>query len=111
MANMAGVIHGGLIASAVDSIMGLFVFALNGNRNSPTITLQTNYLRPIPPDKRLVIRTHVDYIGRTTAAVAVEVWIEGHPKNLTTTATGVYYIASRPLPDNINDSDAEDKVL
>jgi uncharacterized protein (TIGR00369 family) len=97
MSNISGVLHGGLTASVLDSVMGLLILTLIGKRNVPTITLQTNYLRPIPTGNRIIIKVRADYIGRTTAALAAEIWLEDNPKDILATASGIYHTASAPL--------------
>lgn len=97
MSNPVGGMHGGIISVAVDSVMGTLIYALSGRKFTPTISLQINYVRPIPLGKRIVIRARADSVGRTTASVTADLWMEGYPEKLMVTATGIFSTAARPL--------------
>ena len=97
MSNPVGRMHGGIIGAAMDSVMGTLIYALCGRKFPPTVSLQINYVRPIPLGKRIVVRARADSVGRTTAAMSAVLWMEDCPEELMVTATGIYSTAGKPL--------------
>lgn len=95
MSNPVGGMHGGIISAAVDTAMGTLIYALCGGKFPPTVSLQINYVRPIPLGKRIVIRARADSVGRTTAAMSAVLWMEDCPEKLMVTATGIYSTAGK----------------
>lgn len=92
MANGLGVVHGGITAALVDTCMGVTCAAQCGGRPTPTITLTTNYARPVPLDARLQVRTYTVRIGATSGQMRSEVFLAGKPEEVLVTASGVFYI-------------------
>jgi len=97
MSNPSGILHGGAISSAMDIAMGLLVYMLNDRKIPPTISLQVNFVRPVPLGKRFFIKSRAHSIGRTTAYTDAELWIEGCPDTIMATASGTYYTAGKQL--------------
>lgn len=92
MANPMNVTHGGMIASILDSSMGILCGTLYGML-TPTITMTTNYCRPVPLDADVIVAVHVTFAGGTSAQVAAEMYLPDEPGDPLATATGVYYTA------------------
>jgi len=90
MKNPFGAVHGGMVTTMMDSAMGCFASCVAGV-GTPTISIDTNYLRPVPLDQRLCIRAKVTGLGRTVAYLSGEAWMEGCPEKLVATACGTYF--------------------
>ena len=74
MLNPAGVIHGGVLATLLDSAMTLAVIArLDRSKIATTTTLTTHFVRPLLADGSEVrARAEVLYVGRTHATALAE---------------------------------------
>ena len=90
MRNQVGIMHGGIIGAAADIAMGVLTYTFSGKKMPPTISQQTTYLRMVPPGTRLIVKAWADHVGRTTASLRCELWLEGSPDQLVATSTGVY---------------------
>lgn len=91
MSNPAGVMHGGLIATALDVAMGSLSFFYAGEKITPTISLQTSFIRPIPLGEKLMIEARVTSSGRTVVNATADAWAGGKRDRLLSTGTGVYF--------------------
>ena len=89
MANVWGVVHGGVTANLVDTCMGLTCTAQCGVI-TPTVTLTINYARPIPLDAEVLVRTRTVRCGATSGQMYAEVCLSGRPDELLVTASGAY---------------------
>ena len=89
MSNPAGVVHGGVVAILMDNGMGVACHALYKGHN-PTITMNINYLRPVPLNSTVVVRARVTSFGRTVSYTCGELYLDGAPDRILATATGVY---------------------
>ncbi len=92
MSNPLGIVHGGITASLLDTCMGVTCSAQCGRAATPTVTMTVNYVRPVPLDAELRVRTRTVRIGRTTGQLSAEVFPAGRPDEVFATATGVYAI-------------------
>ena len=88
--NPNGVIHGGIIASMLDTAMGSLTSCVAG-KNTPTISLQISYLCPVPLGDRFVARAHITKCGNTVIYTIAEAWMESRPDTLVATAQGIYH--------------------
>lgn len=93
MANGLGVVHGGITAALVDTCMGIACAARHGGKPTPTITLTTNYARPVPLNADLQVRTHTVRVGATSGQLWSEVFPAGQPDEVLVTATGVFHLS------------------
>ncbi len=93
MANVLGTVHGGIIATLLDSCMGI-TCALHVVGPTPTVTMTVNYLKPLPLSGTVHVRTRLNHLGRTTAQAMAEVFFPGRPDDTLVTATGVYSTAA-----------------
>ena len=89
MANIWGVVHGGVVANLVDTCMGV-TCAVQCGVITPTITLTINYARPVPLDNRVIVRTRTIRCGATSGQMAAEVCLDGQPDTILVTASGAY---------------------
>ncbi len=92
MSNPLGIVHGGITAALLDTCMGVTCSAQCGRAATPTVTLTVNYVRPVPLDAQLRVRTRTVRIGRSTGQLSAEVSPAGRPDEVFATATGVYAI-------------------
>ena len=96
MANVMGVVHGGVIANLVDTCMGIACAAQSGVV-TPTITLTINYARPVPLDDEVLVRVRTVRCGATSGQMYTEVCLPGRPDDLLVTASGAYSTKSSNL--------------
>lgn len=91
MANLMGWMHGGIISSAMDSTMGaLCRWCRGGEVFTPTVTMQTTYLRPVMLSGRVYIRARVTHAGRSLISLTCELWAGSERERLLATACGTY---------------------
>ena len=89
MANIWGVVHGGVVANLVDTCMGI-TCAVQCGVITPTISLTVNYARPVPLDAEVTVRTRTVRCGATSGQMYAEVYPAGQPDKLLVTASGAY---------------------
>ena len=87
--NVNGVVNGGISATMLDSVMGTLSYAISG-AFTPTISLNTSYLRPVPPEGTLMVRATATMAGRAVIYISGELWEEKDPGRLLVTAQGVF---------------------
>ena len=92
MSNPMGVTHGGMISAILDASMGVLCTVFYGVM-TPTITMTTNYCRPVPLDADILVRAKVSYTGGTNCQVSAEMYLPGEEDNPLATTCGVYYTA------------------
>jgi uncharacterized protein (TIGR00369 family) len=72
--NIAGVMHGGVIATMADAAVGIaLAHHFKGRRPSTTTELKVNYLRPVAEGK-LVARSHLLRIGKNLCVARVDLF-------------------------------------
>lgn len=98
MRNPMNVVHGGVIGILMDNAMGLATYAMSG-KPTPTINMNINYLRPVPLDATVIVRTQVVNFGKTTAYTTAEIFLPDQPDRILVTASGVYTTTLAPIPD------------
>ena len=89
MANIWGVVHGGVAANLVDTCMGITCAAQCGVI-TPTISMTVNYARPVPLDAEVTVRTRTIRCGATSGQMYAEVCLAGRPDEPLVTASGAY---------------------
>ena len=89
MANVWGVVHGGVTANLVDTCMGVTCAAQCGVI-TPTVSLTVNYARPVPLDAEVIVRTRTIRCGATSGQMSAEVCLSGQPDRPLVTASGAY---------------------
>ena len=89
MANIWGVVHGGVTANLVDTCMGITCAAQCGVI-TPTISMTVNYARPVPLDTEVVVRTRTVRCGATSGQMYAEVCLPEQPDRPLATASGAY---------------------
>lgn len=92
MANPMGILHGGVTASLLDMTMGLLCRYCSGGRMTPTISMDVQYLRSGPLDRRLYIRAELTKRGMGVCYATGSMWAEGAREKLLATSSGAYYV-------------------
>lgn len=92
MANPMGITHGGMISAILDASMGTLNYGLY-KIMTPTITMTTNYCRPVPLDVDVLVRVRAVYTGGTSSQTSAEMYLPDEPNAPLATTTGVYYTA------------------
>lgn len=75
--NRVGVMHGGIISSTFDFTFGVLSRYFSELNFSPTISLETTYLKPVPAEGILIITAKIIAIGRSITHLSAE----GHIKS------------------------------
>jgi len=84
----AGVVHGGVIASLIDSAMAFAIVPLlNADERTTTVDLTISYLRPLTAGS-MVARAKVLRAGRRLIVVSADLFDDG--RNLAATALSTY---------------------
>lgn len=95
-ANVGGTIHGGLLMSMLDAIMGGQVIrALPAGRTAVTASMTTSFLNPAFVGDVLQARADIKRIGNTLAYVDGVVTRQGEETPIAT-ASGVFALIARP---------------
>lgn len=87
--NPNGTLHGGWIATAMDTAMGILANYFGEGRRTQTVSFQISYLRPGSLEGFVKIGITLAKQGKTMQYVNAEAWREDG-KSIAT-ATGVYY--------------------
>lgn len=91
--NGLGTLHGGIANTMMDLAMSIAVYCFSRQSIPPTVSMSTNYLRPIPIEEYVHIRTSVTSIGRRNATAYCEAVIPSSGK-VACTAIGTYAIVA-----------------
>ncbi len=71
--NPVGNVHGGYTAMLVDNVAGMALMSVIGS-GAPTVSLQVDYLNPMPLGRTYTARGEVIRAGKATAIVDVHVY-------------------------------------
>lgn len=93
MRNTNNVMHGGAVATVMDTAMGSLTFYMCGEHLTPTININVSYERPIPLGTKLLIESTCLSCGRTMAYATARAYLEGAPERAVASAAGTYYTA------------------
>jgi len=89
--NGLGTLHGGMANTMMDLAMSMAVYCFSRQSIPPTISMTTNYLRPIPMDQYVFIRAKVTSLGKRNATAYCEAIIPGNGQ-VACTALGTYAV-------------------
>lgn len=89
--NGLGTLHGGMINTMMDLVMSMAVFCFSRKSIPPTITMTTNYLRPVPMGEYVFIKARLTSLGKRNATAYCEAIIPASGK-VACTAIGTYAI-------------------
>ena len=88
-ANPGGTLHGGLVGVIFDTAMG-HLSALYAGGMTPTVTMNISYLRPVPVDGPVLVRSRLDKPGQTITSISAEAFPASAPEKILATASGAY---------------------
>ena len=90
--NGLGTLHGGMVNTMLDLAMSMVVYCFSRTAIPPTISMTTNYLRPVPMDGgHVLIRARLTSLGKRNATAYGEAIIPGTGKTACT-AIGTYAV-------------------
>ena len=94
MRNNNGVMHGGMIAAALDGIGGLLCHCYTPEgRMSPSIDLSVSYLAPVPIGELLHVRVTAEHTGRTLLHLRGEAFLmRDGAEQIAASSMATYYI-------------------
>ena len=87
--NPNGVIHGGIIATMIDTAIGITTIGIT-NSLTPTINLHISYLRPCPADGILAVKSQITMEGGSVVQLRSEMYDTREPDVLIATAEGAF---------------------
>ena len=91
-----GILHGGVVATLLDTAMGRAVSTLcREDQSCVTVQLNVNFIRPAWSGETLTITGEVQHIGRQTAVTRGE--IRTAAGALVATGTGTFLFVARPI--------------
>lgn len=90
MKNPHNTAHGGIVATMLDTAMGMVAAALSEQLPS-TISMTVNYVRPVVLTEPVEVSVRAQHCGRTIAYLSAQASQAGLPR---VTATGTFYVAS-----------------
>jgi len=91
LVNGLGTLHGGMVTTMMDLVMSMVVFCFSRKNIPPTISMTTNYLRPIPMDGYVFIKARVTSLGKRNATAYCEAVIPSSGK-VACTSIGTYAV-------------------
>lgn len=91
MVNGLGTLHGGMINTMMDLVMSMAVYAYARETIPPTVSMTTNYLRPVSMGDYVEICARVTSLGKRNATAYCEARIPASMK-LACTAVGTYAV-------------------
>lgn len=92
--NGLGTLHGGMAYTMMDLAMSIAVYCFSRETIPPTVSMTVNYLRPIPMEQTVLIRTRLTSLGRRNATAYCEAVIPSSGKTACT-AIGTYAIVRK----------------
>ncbi len=91
MENPNNVVHGGVSAAMLDMTMGTLTRYFTGGGMTPTVSMQVNYLHPVPVNAPIYLLAELPMLGRTLCHATGLLWAGEERDRPLCTATGVYY--------------------
>ena len=92
MRNAHGTLHGGLCVTIADQAMGTVAYGYRpGEGIAPTITLHTDYHRPLIPGENVLIRVRMVSVTRTLLRATAELYRESRPDKLCISAGATFF--------------------
>mgnify|MGYP002625190769 CR=1 FL=1 len=92
MTNPGGILHGGIIASALDFAMGLLCRYCSGGAMTPTVSMEVGYLRPAPVEGAILVGAEIVKPGKTLMNASAKMWLPGREDRALAAATGIYFV-------------------
>ena len=92
VANPVGWVHGGMIATMFDNGMGVLAGCFAQGAFTPTVTLNLEYLRPVPVGQQLLLHAKIIKLGRNLIHMRGELMGDLGPTKPYATASAVFAI-------------------
>ena len=93
MRNGLGIVHGGVMATMLDSIGGVAARCYTPqDAVSPTVSLNVSYLNPVPLDVRVHVRAHISFAGQRLLHIQTEAFDEADASLVYATGAAVHFI-------------------
>lgn len=92
--NGLGTLHGGIVNTMMDLAMSMVVYCFSRQSIPPTISMTTNYLRPVPMEEAVHIRTRLTSLGKRNATAYCEAIVPRTGK-VACTAIGTYAVLEK----------------
>ena len=92
--NGLGTLHGGIVNTMMDLAMSMVVYCFSRQSIPPTISMTTNYLRPVPMEDYVLIRTRLTSLGKRNATAYCEAIVPKSGK-VACTAIGTYAVLEK----------------
>ena len=92
--NGLGTLHGGMINTMMDLTMSMAVYCFSRQTIPPTISMTTNYLRPVPMEDSVLIRARLTSLGKRNATAYCEAIVPATGK-VACTAIGTYAVVAK----------------
>ena len=90
--NSQNSLHGGIISSMFDSTFGFLGHYFSDNRYIATISLTTNYLKPIWKDEEIEVRVKISSLGKKVINLMGEMVIPKRNETIAGTSTASFMI-------------------
>ncbi len=94
MVNGLGTLHGGMANTMMDLVMSMAVYCFSRQTIPPTVSMTTNYLRPIPMEGYVHITARLTSLGKRNATAYCEAIIPSSGK-VACTAIGTYAVIAK----------------
>lgn len=82
--NHLSTMHGGVIATAIDTTSGLLVYNRTGRSAIVTTSMNINYLSPVLKGDKLMVTARIDRLGRHLINVSARAYGEGSNRTAAT---------------------------
>ena len=92
--NGLGTLHGGMISTMMDLTMSMAIYCFSRQTIPPTISMTTNYLRPVPMEECVFIRARVTSLGKRNATAYCGTVVPSSGK-IACTAVGTYAVIAK----------------
>ena len=93
MANPAGIVHGGVTATLLDTALGQLCRYFSGGKVIRTIHADVSYLRAVSIGARLCVRADLDKMGAGVCFATGSLWEEGRPDRILATCAAAYSVS------------------
>ena len=100
MQNPNGALHGGIVATMIDTTMGSMAYYMAGEKITPTIDMKINYVAPGLMHLPVHVGVNCTRCGRTMAYLTCKAWQAEEDKPFAT-ADGVYFTAGSKAEFNL----------
>lgn len=105
--NPQGIMHGGMITTAVDNTYGMLTHFYAGNKFITTVEMSMHFLKPLFEGDRLEITVKANSVGKTIINLSAEGRIKNKENILAVTSSSTYMILKNITTDINKISDGQ----